>query len=355
MKLLDALASTNVRAFLAMIRHGEGTADDDGYRRMFGGRLFDGYADHPRQPQTFPLKKGGTLTSTAAGAYQFLSKTWDGLVRQWGFQDFSPHNQDLGAIALILGRKALDDVIAGRFDIAVEKCSREWASLPGSPYGQPTTTLDKAREIYTEAGGCFAEEPVVKPDQSYAAPDLFVTPTKEPIMAPFLLAALPALFEAAPKLVKALSDDGTTVPERNLKALEIVVDTAKQAVGAQNEQALAEALKDPQAAAVVRQAIDASWAQITDASGVPEARKADAAQVASGEPVWRSPSFVISIALLPVLYLIVGAVVGLFGQPFSDDVRSAIANGVVGLILGGLSGYYWGTTTSRNRTPTAGS
>jgi uncharacterized protein YcfJ len=48
--------------------------------------------------------------------------------------------------------------------------------------------------------------------------------------------------------------------------------------------------------------------------------------------------------------MIVGAVVGLFGAPFSEDVRAAIANGIVGLVLGGLIGYYYGQTTSRNRT-----
>jgi len=355
MNLLDALASTNVRAFLVMIRHGEGTIDDDGYRRMFGGKLFTGFDDHPRQVQTYSLRKGGSLSSTAAGAYQFLSRTWDGLVKQWGFKDFSPHSQDLGAIALILGRKALDDVIAGRFDDAVRKCNKEWASLPGSPYGQPTTTLEKARAVYAEAGGAFAEEPprVQLEPSSYENPadsDMTITP-KGQHMAPFLLAALPALFEAVPKLIKSFSDDGVTVPQRNTQAIQIAVDVAKQALGASNEQALVEALKnDPEAAQKVRSAVDASWAMITDASGVPDARKADAEFVAKGEPIWRSPSFVISVALLPVLYMIVGSVVGLFGQPFSEDVRSAIANGVVGLILGGLSGYYWGTTTSRNRT-----
>ena len=357
MNLLDALASSNVRAFLVMIRHGEGTSDDDGYRRMFGGKLFDSFDDHPRQVQTYALKKGGQLSSTAAGAYQFLSRTWDGLVKQWGFKDFSPHSQDLGAIALILGRKALDDVIAGRFDEAIKKCNKEWASLPGSPYGQPTTTLEKARQVYQDAGGAFAEEPpLVQLEQSsYAAPadsEMTITPTKGQPMAPFLMAALPALFEAVPKLVKTFTTDGQTVPERNLAAVQIAVETAKQAVGAANEQALVETLKaSPEAAVAVRQAIDASWATITDASGVPDARKADDAFVARGEPVYKSPSFLISIVLVPVLYMIVGAVVGLFGQPFSEDVRSAIANGVVGLILGGLSGYYWGQTTSRNRTP----
>lgn len=353
MNLLDALASINVRAFLVMIRHGEGTSDDAGYSRMFGGKQFVGFDDHPRQVQTFALKGGGSLSSSAAGAYQFLAKTWDGLVKQWGFKDFSPHSQDLGAIALILGRKALDDVIAGRFDDAVKKCNKEWASLPGSPYGQPTTTLEKAREIYQAAGGAFAEElPIVQLEQgeSYTNPDLYVTPKGTPV-APFLLAALPALFDAVPRLLKAFTDDGQTVPERNIAAVQIAVEAAKQAVGASNEQALVETLKnDPEAAAKVRAAVDANWAMITDASGAPEARKADAEFVARGEPVYKSPSFMISIALLPVLYMVVGAVVGLFGQPFSDDVRSAIANGVVGLILGGISGYYWGSTTTRNRT-----
>jgi len=87
--------------------------------------------------------------------------------------------------------------------------------------------------------------------------------------------------------------------------------------------------------------------------GIAGARKADAAFVASHEPVWRSPSFLIAIALLPLVYLIVGAVVGLFGAPFSEDVRAAIANGIVGLVLGGLIGYYYGQSTSRNRTPSA--
>ena len=353
MKLLDALASLNVRAFLVMIRHGEGTSDDDGYRRMFGGKLFDSFADHPRQVQTASLRGGGQISSSAAGAYQFLSRTWDGLVKQYGFSDFTPHTQDLAAIALILGRKALDDVIAGRFDVAVAKCAKEWASLPGSPYGQPTTTLALARSIYHTNGGAFAESATVAQapaDASYANPDLYTTPKGQP-MPPFLLAALPALFEAVPKLVKSFSDDGVTVAQRNEQAVLMAVDIAKKALDVPNEQALVDAIKtNPEAVVTVKTAIDANWAQITDTAGIADARKTDAAFVATGEPVWKSPSFLISMGLLPLVYMLVGAVVGLFGQPFSDDVRSAIANGVIGLILGGLTGYYFGQTTTRNRT-----
>lgn len=150
-ELVALLDQPRVKAFLWMIRLGEGTQGEDGYRTLFGGGLFNSFADHPRQMIT-----RGHLTSSAAGAYQFLARTWDALVLQYGFSDFSPENQDLGCVALIAGRHALEDVVAGRFDAAVLKCSKEWASLPGSPYGQPTVTLAQAREQYEGAGGTYA-------------------------------------------------------------------------------------------------------------------------------------------------------------------------------------------------------
>lgn len=151
-ELVAALSNPNVSAFLRMIRWGEGTYSSSGYHTLFGGEFFTSYDDHPRRKIT---KKHGdqTLTSTAAGAYQFLERTWDGLVKQYGFHDFTPRNQDLGAVALIAGRGALQDVIDGRFETAVKKCAKEWASLPGSPYGQPTVTMTKARSIYLQNGG----------------------------------------------------------------------------------------------------------------------------------------------------------------------------------------------------------
>lgn len=71
----QALQSANVRAFLRVIRSCEGTPDEAGYRRHFGGELFDSFAAHPNKHVTKPLG-GRTITSTAAGAYQFLAGTW---------------------------------------------------------------------------------------------------------------------------------------------------------------------------------------------------------------------------------------------------------------------------------------
>lgn len=150
MKNVDAavLGNANVQAFLKVIRTGEGTADAAGYSRMFGGGQFAGFADHPRQT----ISKGG-YRSTAAGAYQFLSTTWDETRRLMGLGDFSPPNQDLAAVGRIAARRALDDVLAGNFAAAVRKCAWEWASLPGSPYGQPVISWDRAAAVYAANGG----------------------------------------------------------------------------------------------------------------------------------------------------------------------------------------------------------
>lgn len=149
------MSNGNLRAFLQVIRAGEGTAGADGYRTVFGGGKFAGYADHPRQAITRKLG-GRSITSTAAGAYQFLSGTWDECARALGLPDFGPESQDAAAAYLIRRRGALGDVYAGRFDAAVRKCAKEWASLPGSPYGQPTRTIEQASATYAAAGGVFA-------------------------------------------------------------------------------------------------------------------------------------------------------------------------------------------------------
>lgn len=144
----SALSNPNVQALLRVIRAGEGTSDEGGYRRLFGGGTFSSFADHPRTV----VKKSG-YTSTAAGAYQALASSWDETARIMGLSDFSPRNQDLFALGRIAARGALDDALAGRLETAIRKISREWASLPGSPYGQPTISMERARSIYASAGG----------------------------------------------------------------------------------------------------------------------------------------------------------------------------------------------------------
>ena len=147
------LQNSNVQAFLRVLRTGEGTADEKGYRRLVGGGEFSSYADHPRILKSGTFRSGAKWSSTAAGAYQALASTWDETKRIMALPDFSPASQDMFALGRIAARGALDDVLEGRIESALRKCSMEWASLPGSPYGQPTISLARAVDVYASSGG----------------------------------------------------------------------------------------------------------------------------------------------------------------------------------------------------------
>lgn len=137
-------AETNLRAFLTMIGKAEG-AD---YNTLFGGGTFDSFDDHPRQ-----VVMAGKYSSSAAGKYQILARTWDDFIAAKGPHKFDEAGQDACAMWLIERRDAADDVIDGRVERAIRKCGAEWASLPGAPYGQPTRTFDFCLKHYTKNGG----------------------------------------------------------------------------------------------------------------------------------------------------------------------------------------------------------
>jgi hypothetical protein len=169
----------------------------------------------------------------------------------------------------------------------------------------------------------------------------------------FVAAALPALISNIPALGK-LFGSGSEVAERNVKAAELVVGIVQDATGARNAQEAAEIVaSDPIMAKAATEAVQARWHELTEAGGggIEGARKADEAFRASGGTVWQSPSFWFLLLAMPLVWAVVGSVVGLWGIAWPEDVRAAIATAVVSLVVGGASGYYWGQTTSRNRTP----
>jgi lysozyme len=141
-------AQKNLKAFLIMIQYSEGTLGPDAYNKLYGGGKVTDLSKHPNTK----VNKWG-ITSTAAGAYQILNKTWLGLQQDLGLKDFSPASQDRAAIELIARRKALDDVMAGRFAQAIEKCRKEWASLPGAGYNQSEKSAKTLAQVYKAAGG----------------------------------------------------------------------------------------------------------------------------------------------------------------------------------------------------------
>lgn len=337
------LENSNVQAFLIMIRLGEGTLGWDGYRKMFGGGLFDDLSDHPRKYITKRLG-GKKLTSSAAGAYQFLVRTWDGLVKQYGFTDFSPASQDQGAVALIAGRKALQDVLEGRWEAATRKCAKEWASLPWSPYGQPVLSVKRALDAYLAAGGQVAAE---------APTDTTTQTSKEggpviPFLASIATAALPQLLNAAPDVVKLLADKEKPVSERNTDIALKLIDVAQRATGEQTAQSAVEAIaSDPKAAEAFQNTVREEWFSLQEAggSGIDGARKF-AVEYAKSPRNW--PLEVVTYMFVTIFGF--AALMVMVKAEFSDDQITMMLQAVIGLSLM-VGGFWLGSsyTTSRSR------
>ena len=138
------------RALLNTIRFAEGTwlgGSPKGYRTIYGGGLVASLERHPE----ITVSRG--YVSAAAGAYQFLPRTWDAAARRLGLDDFGPEAQDQAALHLIEERGALR-----RFDQAglcaevLARLAPEWASLPshggGSYYGQPVKGVAELLAFY---------------------------------------------------------------------------------------------------------------------------------------------------------------------------------------------------------------
>lgn len=325
---------SNLKAFLTLIRTGEGTLGDNGYRTLYGGKLFDSFDDHPR------IKvKAGNWISSAAGAYQFLEKTWDGLVKAnpWELTDFSPDKQDAGAVYLIKGRKAYDDVIAGRFKAAILKCNKEWASLPLSPYGQPTLTMDKALLILANAGGTLAAEP--EP----------TTATPEKPMAPFLLAAVSPMIQALPDFAKIFQSPD--VASRNVEAVTKAAGIVMNAVDATNVQEAVEKIQaSPAVAAVANDAIRMSQADLMDM--IERMARIDEASVGAAREFSRNDKPVMGqwlfVHVLSVLFVALGGGAAIFVLATSTDPTERVMALQTLLIVGfaSVAGFWLGSSRS---------
>ncbi|MCO8100115.1 glycoside hydrolase family 24 protein [Acinetobacter indicus] len=158
-ELEKALNNPNVRKILDVIASSEGVKH--GYNTIFGNERTEDLKAHPNIRKEFTQTDGKKNTTTAAGRYQFLKGTWDRVSKRYGLNDFSPKNQDLAAVALILGRGALGDVIKGDFTKAIGKLGGEWASLPSSNYAQPKKSWEDIKAMVGDI-----EPPKRKPAQN---------------------------------------------------------------------------------------------------------------------------------------------------------------------------------------------
>jgi lysozyme len=134
-----------------LIKTGEGTLGDKGYTTMFTGAQFSDLSKHPAQ-----INVSGKHRSDAAGAYQFLSTTYNPAAAKLGITDFSRESQEKVGKYLAQQRGLdVDKVHTTKesFLKALDKLAPEWASMPTlktgtSIYGQGGLTPDEAWSIY---------------------------------------------------------------------------------------------------------------------------------------------------------------------------------------------------------------
>jgi muramidase (phage lysozyme) len=158
---LDTIAQSEQGPLLAI------PETDDGYATIVGStpgnlRLCSNYDDHPQEFVKVSLGNGTTVTSSAAGRYQFLARVWDSLARDLRLEDFRPENQDRGAIELVRECGAIPLIRNSRIADAIEKCAHIWASFPGAGYGQPERKMSALLSAYQKALKKYADFSNVK-------------------------------------------------------------------------------------------------------------------------------------------------------------------------------------------------
>jgi len=345
-ELLEASREPNVRAMLAVIRACEGTAGPNGYSTLYGGGLFSSFEAHPGIAVT-----AGRYTSTAAGAYQFLKRTWNEIRDQYNFPSFEPEWQDAGAVGLLIRRGALQLVRDGAVDAAIDLINDEWASLPGAPYGQPTRTLAFVRKTYADAGGRFDSGAPIE-DRSIAH-----SPVEERKVSPFILPGLEILARVLPTLGKLLNGESPSkVAERNLAGVETLADAViplvVKAAGAKNLQDAVERVgEDPGLASTVDEALKKEWFHLQEKS-IQSAREFAVAY--SRE---RNVRLVLGNLTFVELFSLLLAFYGMLGGGYvlvnNEQFGSQIVGGVITLILiGGFVGtkeFWLGTSSESQR------
>ncbi len=146
-KFEQYLQLPQVSAFLDTIAWAEGGIS---YQTLYGGGSFSGFNTHPNRRVT-----AGGYTSTAAGRYQELKSTFDLHSRTLGTSDFSPHTQDLHALAEIEAKGALSKVLDGDLQGALQELGAKgrcaWAALPLAGCRQKMRSYADTLRVYQSA------------------------------------------------------------------------------------------------------------------------------------------------------------------------------------------------------------
>lgn len=154
-------ADPYVQQMLTLLSRTEGTYDAKNPYAVYGGKRenqLTSFADHPRDAGrwTFKDNSGRQMGSTAAGRYQIIKKTWDGVSRQYGIKDFSPMSQDLAAIGLMVNSGVMPLILKGDIRGAASRLGGVWASLPSSRYNQAKRSDSEFNQMLAASTGVTA-------------------------------------------------------------------------------------------------------------------------------------------------------------------------------------------------------
>ena len=323
----------NVTAFLDLIRLGESNLTDDAFRMVNGGGLFDA------PPWVHPYEGLSTTQGgKAAGAPQFIPHTWGGLVKDFGFPDFSPENQLDAAVGLIYQHGALDDVNAGRIRQAIEKLNRVWVSLPGPGVRR---TVEEAIKFYQSRGGSLEGEETNEPEEGT---------NMDPLTALSLIGSIgPAIINLIPQ-VKKLFDPAVPVAERNVGAAVAVLQTITDVAKTPDVHTAVAAMKsDP----VLKQnVIDAVVTHpelvglLEIGGGIVEARKANSQ--AAEIPLYRDRAFIIGLVFMVGVFMLLVDVFFVHPAQYDGNLRTQIVTGVLGFAAM-VGAYFLGSSLGSQR------
>lgn len=336
----DVLDLPNVQAWLRLIRWCEGTAGPDGYRTMFGGGLIEDFEDHPRRAITRKLG-GKPITSTAAGAYQFLEGTWDECVKALDLPDFSPGSQDVAALYLTKRRRALSDVIGGRWGTAIELCNKEWASLPGSPYGQPTKKLadcltyisNTLASLQEGAGEAIAPSPTIHIPKEVQMPLPAVAAAALQILTPLLTSKIQK--EVAKHTDSETGEATAAQVVRIAQEVSGQADPIDAAVSVRGSEALAGKFQEG-----VEHAMPL-LERIAELDAKSTAAARDFALRSSESPAQRMPALWVTAALVPLAYVTVWKVLS---GDFTPEIKGAVIMAVVVATLADVRQFWLGSS-----------
>jgi lysozyme len=162
-------------------------------------------------------------------------------------------------------------------------------------------------------------------------------------MAPFIAAALPALTQAIPSLIRLFGKGERS--EQNAQAAEKVAAIVQEATGATNVQEAVERMqRDPEARQRARDAVEQRWFELQEAGGGGIAAARDYNLKSADVPFWKQPAFVIAVLLLPLVYYV--AVVVLQLGDFSQETKAMVVAAIITGVLGGITGFFLGSSVS---------